>query len=97
MSVNGRAYDWEDITVTLPHGEAAGITEISQKGAEVLLTMEQLDCAAVSGVCAEPSFQGRVYFSAGSVPRLRWKLKKGDDPLKTAQTFVGKYASFRAL
>ena len=28
MSVNGRAYDWEDITVTLPHGEAAGITEI---------------------------------------------------------------------
>jgi len=28
MSVNGRAYDWEDISVTLPHGEAAGITEI---------------------------------------------------------------------
>ena len=28
MSVNGQAYDWEDISVTLPHGEAAGITEI---------------------------------------------------------------------
>ena len=28
MSVNGRGYDWEDITVTLPHGDAAGITEI---------------------------------------------------------------------
>lgn len=28
MAVNGKNYDWEDITVTLPHGEAAGITEI---------------------------------------------------------------------
>lgn len=28
MSVNGQAYDWEDISVILPHGEAAGITEI---------------------------------------------------------------------
>lgn len=28
MAVNGRNYDWEDITVTLPGGEAAGITEI---------------------------------------------------------------------
>lgn len=28
MSANGQAYDWEDISVTLPHGEAAGITEI---------------------------------------------------------------------
>ncbi len=28
MAINGRQYDWEDITVTLPSGEAVGITEI---------------------------------------------------------------------
>lgn len=28
MAINGRNYDWEDIHVQLPHGEAVGITEI---------------------------------------------------------------------
>lgn len=28
MAINGRGYDWEDISVTLPSGEAVGITEI---------------------------------------------------------------------
>ena len=28
MSVNGRSYDWEDVSITLPHGEAVNITEI---------------------------------------------------------------------
>ena len=28
MAINGRNYDWEDIHVMLPHGEAVGITEI---------------------------------------------------------------------
>jgi len=28
MAINGRNYDWEDIHVQLPHGEAVGITGI---------------------------------------------------------------------
>ena len=28
MAINGRNYDWEDISVQLPHGESVGITEI---------------------------------------------------------------------
>ena len=28
MAINGRNYDWEDIHVMFPHGEAVGITEI---------------------------------------------------------------------
>lgn len=28
MAINGRGYDWEDIHVQFPHGEAVGITEI---------------------------------------------------------------------
>ena len=41
---------------------------------------------------------GEVHVSKETLDAIReGKLKKGDDPLKTAQTFVGKYASFRAL
>lgn len=28
MAVNGKQYDWEDMHIILPHGEAVGITEI---------------------------------------------------------------------
>lgn len=36
MAINGQLYDWEDITVTLPSGEAIGITEIKyEDGQEV--------------------------------------------------------------
>ena len=36
MAINGRNYDWEDITVTLPSGEAVGITEIKyEDGQEI--------------------------------------------------------------
>ncbi len=76
---------------------AAGITEISQKQGQLFFTLSSLDFAAVSGICAEPSFQKRVFFSAGSVPRLTWKLQKGEDPLKTAENFIARYAAFRTV
>ena len=76
---------------------AAGIIEITQRSGQLLFTLESLDFAAVSGVCAEPAFQGKVYFSAGSIPRLSWKLRGQEDPLKSAQEFVARYASFRTL
>lgn len=31
MAINGKNYDWEDITVRLPQGETVGITDISYK------------------------------------------------------------------
>lgn len=72
MSVNGRAYDWEDITVTLPHGEAAGITEIKyEDGQEV---------TARYGRGSIPRSYGRGnYEASGSMvlDRDEWeKLKK---------------------
>ena len=75
---------------------AAGITEIAQKGGQLQFTLETLDFAAVSGVCAEPDFHNKVFFSAGSVPKLTWKLGKNEDPLKAAQQFTAKFAAYRA-
>lgn len=38
MSINGKLFDWEDVTVALPNGIAIGITDISYKdGQDVTL------------------------------------------------------------
>ena len=72
MSVNGRAYDWEDITVTLPHGEAAGITEIKYEDGQ--------EITARYGRGSIPRSYGRGnYEASGSMvlDRDEWeKLKK---------------------
>lgn len=36
MAINGRAYDWEDIHVQLPHGEAVGISEIKYTDSQTI-------------------------------------------------------------
>ena len=74
---------------------AAGITEITQKDDALLLTLAVLDFAAVSGVCGEQAFKGRIFFSAGKSPLLTLKLRRADDPLKLAGQLVSVYASYR--
>ena len=75
---------------------AAGITEITQKDGAIFLSLAAMDFAAISGCCAEAQFKGRIFFSAGKVPMLSVKLKKGEDPLKLATQLVGVYAALRA-
>ncbi|WP_446424090.1 hypothetical protein [Mailhella sp.] len=36
MAINGRNYDWEDIHVALPSGEAVGITEIKYSDSQTI-------------------------------------------------------------
>jgi len=86
-----------DIALLRARASGAGIIEISQKNGELLFTLETLDFSAVSAICADPSFRGRLFFSAGSVPRLRWKLGRQDEPLKTARKFVETYTSLRTM
>ena len=75
---------------------AAGITEITQKDGAILLSLATMDFAAISACCAEAQFKGRIFFSAGKVPMLSVKLKKGEDALKLATQLVGTYAAMRA-
>ena len=81
------------ITVALLRARAAagGISRIEQKGIQLCFTMEELDFAAVSAVCALPEYQGRIFFSAGEKPMLTLKLQKSEDPLKAAQTLVRRW------
>ena len=75
---------------------AAGITEITQKDGAILLSLATMDFAAISACCAEAQFKGRIFFSAGKIPMLSVKLKKGEDALKLATQLVGTYAAMRA-
>jgi transcription-repair coupling factor (superfamily II helicase) len=84
-----------DVALLRARAAAAGVTEIKQKDDAILLTLSSIDFSAVSGVCAEPSFKGRVFFSAGREPMLTVKLRRGDDPLKLAQKAVSLYSSCR--
>jgi hypothetical protein len=72
MAINGKLYDWEDIVVILPHGVAAGITEIKYS--------DEQPVTAQYGKGAIPRGYGRGNYSAsGSMvfDRDEWeKLKK---------------------
>ena len=81
------------IAVALLRAEAAkaSVSRIDQKADAISVTLEQFDFAAISAVCAEGQFKGRIFFAAGDKPMLTLKLKKGDDPLKMAQTLIRAY------
>ncbi|MDD6160595.1 MAG: transcription-repair coupling factor [Oscillospiraceae bacterium] len=79
------------ISVALLRAQAArcGITDISQKDANVSLTLTQVDLELISTLAG--SFAGRLLFSPGSKPSLTIRLKKGEDPLRMADSVVSRY------
>jgi hypothetical protein len=71
MAVNGKYYDWEDINVLLPHGTAAGITEIKYS--------DEQPVTARYGRGAVPRGYGRGNYSASGsmvLDRDEWERLK---------------------
>jgi hypothetical protein len=69
MAINGKSYDWEDISVILPHGTAAGITEIKYS--------DEQPITAHYGKGAIPRGYGRGNYSAsGSMVLYREEWEK---------------------
>lgn len=68
MAINGRNYDWEDIAVTLPSGEAVGITELKYS--------DEQSIEARYGKGATPRGYGRGNYSASgsmTLDRDEWE------------------------
>ncbi len=82
------------IAVALLRADAArcGVSELTQKGTNLLFILNEFDLRRVSDLCALPRYKGRLLFSAGEKPALTLRLKKGDDPLKFARLLVEDYA-----
>lgn len=55
------------IAIALLRARAAssGIVELSQKGQTLTVKLGVFDFAAISSLCEEASFKGRVFFAAG--------------------------------
>lgn len=73
MAINGKSYDWEDISVILSHGTAASITEIKYS--------DEQPITAHYGKGAIPRGYGRGNYSAtGSMVlnREEWEKLKGE-------------------
>ena len=75
---------------------AAGIVEISQKSEQLTVSLGVFDFGAISTLCEEPAFKGRVFFAAGKTPAITLRLKPGEDSLKLAQQLVDRYCLIRA-
>lgn len=82
------------IAVALMRSVAAknGISEITQKGSTLTFLLSDFDLARISELCGGEKYKGRVLFSAGSMPYLSLRLKKGEDPLRWGSKLVEDYA-----
>ncbi len=84
-----------NIALLRAKAKAVGITDIRQKGNEVLFTLANLNFEAVSSLCADSDYKDRVLFVAtAKQPTLRLKLASGVDPLKQCRIFVERYTAF---
>ncbi|MBR4701533.1 MAG: transcription-repair coupling factor [Oscillospiraceae bacterium] len=79
------------IDVALLRASAAplAITDISQKGPELLFTFLALDFEVVSALCQAQPFAGRLFIQPKTkAPTLRLRLQRGENSLKAASRLV---------
>ena len=78
-----------DIALLRANAQSVGITDIKQKGGEILFTLRSLNFEAISTICADAQYKNRLQFVAtAKEPTLRLKLASGVDSLRQAATFI---------
>ena len=81
-----------EIALLRANARKAGITDIRQKAAEVLFTLNNMNFEAISALCNEKDYKNRILFVAtAKQPTLRLKLVSGIDSLRQAKAFIGRY------
>ena len=82
------------ISVALLRAAAAeaDITDIAQKNGQLIFTLEQFRLEPFSLLCDGERYRNRLLLIPGDVPRFTLRLRKGDDPLRCAQSQVEDYA-----
>ena len=78
-----------DIALLRANAQSVGITDIKQKGSEILFTLRSLNFEAISSICADAQYKNRLQLVAtAKEPTLRLKLASGVDSLRQASTFI---------
>ncbi len=85
------------LAVALLRGRGAqcAITDISQKGAALSFTLSAFQLEAIASLAGQ--YPGRLLFSPGDTPAFTLKLRRTDDPLRTAAQAVERYGALLNL
>ena len=84
-----------DIALLRAQARAVGISDIRQKGSDMLFTLHQLNFDAVGQLCNDPDYMQRVTFVAtAKQPTLRLKLSSGVDSLKQSKIFIARFSQY---
>ena len=87
------------IDVALLRAKAAklAVTDITQKGGDLLFTLLALDFETVSALCAAPAFAGRLFLQPrAKQPTLKLRLQKGENALSAAGKLIDAFTSLSA-
>ncbi len=77
-----------DVALLRAAAQAAGVTDLSQKGERLRLELGVFHPEALAAVCALPKYRRRLTLSAGDIPMLTLQLRPGADVLETASALV---------
>ncbi len=84
-----------DIALLRANAQKVGIKDIRQKATDVLFTLTNLDFQAVSALCADDAYKGRVQLLANyKEPTLRLRLAGGVDSLRQSKVFIQNYSKY---
>ena len=77
-----------DVALLRAAASKAGVSDITQKGSNLKLTLAVFRPEALVAVCNLTKYKYRLTLGAGEVPALTLKLKPGADVLETATELV---------
>ena len=78
-----------DVALLRANARKASVTDIRQKGNEVFFSLHNLNLEAISALCTEPAYKGRIQFIAtAKTPTLKLKLSVGVDSLRQSKIFI---------
>ena len=81
-----------EIALLRANAQKAGIKDIRQKAADVLFTLSKFDFQAVSAICSDDAYKGRIQLLANcKEPTLRLRLANGVDILRQCKVFIQSY------
>ena len=77
-----------DVALLRSAAAKAGVSDISQKGSVLKLTLGAFHPQALVAVCGHAKYRQRLTLAAGETPALSLKLKPGEDVLEAARNLV---------
>ncbi len=83
-----------DIALLRARAAALGVTDLSQKGRTILLTLSRFEFEAIAALCGQTAYQKRIFLSPkADKPILTLNLRAGENSLKAAQELIAAYAA----